>query len=60
MTSKVTVDAHAGWPILVTYIRGEPTRERTVITEVVEPSTIKDFYIHSGLRILNIEEQVRG
>ena len=57
MTSKVTVDAHSGWPILVTYIRGEPAYERTVITEVVEPKTIKDFYIHSGLRIVNIEEQ---
>ena len=59
MTSKITVDAHAGWPILVTCIRGEPAYTKEVYTKVVEPKTIEDFYIHSGFRILNIEEQIK-
>ncbi len=56
MTSKITVDAHAGWDILVTTIRWEPAYPKTVETEVVEAHTKRDFYLHSGLRIVNIEE----
>lgn len=59
MTTKVTVDAHAGWPVLVTTMKGEPSYPKTVETEVVEPNTAKDFYIHSGLKILHIEEQIK-
>jgi hypothetical protein len=56
MTTKVTVDAHAGWPVIVTIMRGEANSEKFVETSIVEPLTVKDFYIHSGLKILHIEE----
>lgn len=56
MTTRVTVDAHAGWPVKVTLLRGEPSSIKTVEEVVVEPNTIKDFYIHSGLSLLNVSE----
>lgn len=56
MTTKVTVDAHAGWPILVILKYGEPSQGKSVVTERVEPNTQRDFYIHSGLQIIGIEE----
>lgn len=56
MTTRVTVDAHAGWPVMVTMIVGEPSYNKEVRTDIVEPNTTKDFYIHSGIRIINIEE----
>lgn len=56
MTTKVTVDAHAGWPVMVTTIVGEPSANKEIRNDVVEPNTKKDFYIHSGMRIINIEE----
>ena len=59
MTTKVTVDAHAGWPVLVTSICGEPNYDKEIRSEVVQPNTTKDFYIHSGMRIINIEELPR-
>ena len=57
MTTRVTVDAHAGWPVLVRLHRGE--RGCGLQAEevcVVHPGELKDFYIHSGLRITHIEE----
>lgn len=59
MTTRVTVDAHAGWPILVVMVAGEPTATKTIRQEVVPANEKKDFYIHSGLRIINIEELPR-
>jgi len=56
MTTKVTVDTHAGWPVSVTCIVGEPHLSTRIETEVVPPHTTKDFYIHSGMRISNIEK----
>lgn len=60
MTTKVTVDAHAGWPVLVVMLRGEPQSEKTLWNEIVPPNEARDFYIHSGLKIINIEEQPRS
>lgn len=57
MTTKVTVDAHAGWPVMVTIKRGEPGAVKAVSTETVEPNTVRDFYIHSGMQIIGVEEQ---
>ena len=57
MTTAVKVDAHAGWPVLVTLKYGEPSYEKVVKTETVAPGTEKTFYIHSGLTIIGIEEQ---
>ncbi len=59
MTTSVTVNAHAGWPILVTLKYGEPTQAKSVTTERVEPMTERVFYIHSGIQIIGVEEMPR-
>lgn len=59
MTTRVTVDAHAGWPVQVVGIYGESHMSKEIRTDVVQPNTIKDFYIHSGFRIISIEELSR-
>lgn len=59
MTTVVTVNAHAGWPVLVTTKQGEPGQEKSIHTTTVEPMTERAFYIHSGLQIVGIEEQPR-
>lgn len=59
MTTKVTVDAHAGWPIEVVTMVGEPDHPRSAQLTVVEANTQQNFYIHSGLSILSIAEMKR-
>ena len=53
MTTKVTVDAHAGWPVKVTTISldqdGNPTGTESSTT--VPPNTKQDFYVHSHAEI---------
>lgn len=56
MTTKVTVDAHAGWPVEVTARYGEPSQPKSVSVHIVEPNTEQDFYIHSGMEILGVRE----
>ena len=56
MTTKVTVDAHAGWPVQVELIDQYPGQnEPTVSVEVVAPHTARDFYVHSN-RSLTVRE----
>ena len=52
MTTKVTVDAHAGWPVRVTALEGTGQAVYTV-----EPNATRDFYVHSSmdLRIHEIQ-----
>lgn len=56
MTTKVTVDAHAGWPVKVTSVQldseGNPVSESET---TVPPLTTQDFYVHSHLE-LHIKE----
>ena len=59
MTTKVTVDAHAGWPVKVVRINdktgnwiGEP--------EIVAPHTMKYFYVWDGQDLLISEETEAG
>ncbi|SNT19226.1 hypothetical protein [Sphingopyxis indica] len=59
MTTKVTVDAHAGWPVEVTLREGEPDYQKSAHIVVVEPGGKTDFYIHSGLEILGVREMKR-
>ncbi len=56
MTTKVTVDAHAGWPVEVVTIVGEPDAAKSAQLEIVEPNTQRDFYIHSGMKIISVSE----
>lgn len=58
MTTKVTVDAHAGWPVKVVSQQlgqdGLPSGEPR--EEIVPPRTTKDFYVHSHLEITSVKE----
>ena len=60
MTTKVTVDAHAGWPVHVKTIdkgvNGEWTETRT---ETVPANEVREFYVHDSRRLL-VEEGRRG
>lgn len=56
MTTKVTVDAHAGWPVKVTRLdkkTGAPMGE----PEIVKPGDKRDFYIHGSMDITVSEEK---
>lgn len=46
MTTKVTIDAHAGWPVRVTPIGGNYP------VQTVEPNTVREFSVHSGTDLL--------
>lgn len=59
MTTRVLIDAHAGWPVEVTFRHGEPYQPKSASVEVVDPGTEKTFYIHSGLEIVGIRELER-
>lgn len=55
MTTKVTVDAHAGWPVLVEYTCGEAGfSDLSKKKEIVPAMTQKDFYIHCGMFITRV------
>ena len=56
MTTRVTVDAHAGWDVLVVGLLGEAGGAKTVSSYVVPAGDVRDFYIHSGFRLIHIEE----
>lgn len=56
MTTRVEIDAHAGWPVLVTMLVGEPGTRKEVRTQIVQPNTNANIYIHSGCVITHIEE----
>lgn len=56
MTTKVTVDAHAGWPVAVVIAdKGQPPR-----VERVEPHTVRDFYVHDTRTISVVEITSEG
>lgn len=57
MTTAVKIDAHAGWPVLVTTLVGESNGPHSVETHLVEANTERTFYIHSGVRVISILEQ---
>lgn len=53
MTTRVIVDAHAGWPVKV--VKRELNTDGSINNareEVVPPNTTQEFYVHSGLEIL--------
>ena len=60
MTTRVTVDAHAGWPVEVTTIDrvrmlGEDADRVTESKTRVDPYTTRDFYVYQG-RELHVKE----
>ena len=60
MTTRVTVDAHAGWPVHVKTIDKEyPSGEwKETGTETVPANETRDFYVHDARRLM-IEEGKR-
>lgn len=60
MTTRVTVDAHAGWPVHVKTIdKGVDGTWTEMRTETVAPLEQREFYVHDSRRLL-IEEGRRG
>lgn len=58
MTTKVNVDAHAGWPVEVT--QHDRYQDKTTLSvEVVPANTAKDFYITDTRQITSIREMKR-
>ena len=52
MTTKVSVDAHAGWPVSVMLISIAPDGKQTDEREVgVPPHTKHDVYVHDGVQL---------
>jgi len=51
MTTRVHVDAHAGWPVEVSTIHDPPGLPQTINITVVKPYTARDFFVHSGFEI---------
>lgn len=58
MTTKVEVDAHAGWPVKVTLIDNGGTDKEQLTEIIVAPNTVGTFYVWSG-RSLVVQEQDR-
>lgn len=54
MTTKVTIDAHAGWPVEVLQIGAAAHAP----AQVVHPGEVKDFHVHSGCDLLIREIQI--
>lgn len=60
MTTKVTVSAHAGWPVDVTRIdpkTGKPPENQPAPTERVASNSERIFYVHSAQDLLVHEVQ---
>jgi hypothetical protein len=52
MTTKITIDAHAGWPVQVEITDQYPGQDTATVTvETVPAMTARDFYIHSSRSI---------
>lgn len=57
MTTKVTVDAHAGWPVKVEAWDKNAESEGFSVSElgIVAPGQALDFHVHSTRRLLVTE-----
>ena len=59
MTTKVTVDAHAGWPVKVEAIDTFNGESKTSELATVSPGEKADFHVHSNRQIV-ITELAKG
>jgi hypothetical protein len=59
MTTAVTIDAHAGWPVEVIIRRGEPGTPDVFETKIIAPNSKETVYLHSGLSLVGIKELPR-
>lgn len=52
MTTKVTIDAHAGWPVKVIQVQlGADGAPSAVVEVTVAPHTTQEFYVHQHLEL---------
>lgn len=58
MTTKITVDAHAGWPVEVTLL--DNANIATAPPTIVQPNTTQDFYVYEGRNVLIKELNKNG
>jgi len=56
MTTKITVDAHAGWDVAVKIAEKREGDSWFVREEIVPKLTQRDFYVHSGMEIWGVRE----
>jgi len=56
MTTKITVDAHAGWDVAVKVAEKQDDGLWAVREEIVPKFTQRDFYVHSHMDIWGIRE----
>ena len=59
MTTKVTVDAHAGWPVKLEAIDTFNGESKTSELATVSPGETADFHVHSNRQIV-ITELAKG
>lgn len=64
MTSKVTVQAHNGGRVRVTIV-DPAASDKELSSQILEPSTSTDFYIHSNAKVIaeeipNTDPQAQG
>lgn len=59
MTTRVTVDAHAGWPVKVTIVTlGQNGEALKSSDTTVPPNHTQEFYVHSHAEI-HVKEMPR-
>lgn len=55
MTTKVTVDAHAGWPVKVEAIDTYDGESKTTELGIVPAHENRDFFVHSNRQVVVTE-----
>ena len=56
MTTKVTVDAHAGWPVqVVAEDRGLDGNLSYMTFPIIPPNEVRDFYTYDSRRLIITE-----
>jgi hypothetical protein len=55
MTTRITVDAHAGWHVKVTPVHKMDSGDFEGMPEIVSANTTRDFHVHSTLKLI-VEE----
>lgn len=55
MTTKITVDAHAGWPVEVRKIDGSPDHPEVGEVTIVQAGSCADFYVWQGRSLIITE-----
>lgn len=52
MTTRITVDAHAGWPVEVTTVDVRPSGTKQTTSATVPPGEVRDFYVFDNRELI--------